>query len=459
MSSGKDKEDTVLFGLCHGTLKNSLINKRKTGMKEALLQYIWQYKMFNATNLRTEEGESVEIIDYGQKNGNAGPDFFNAKIRIGDTMWAGNVEIHILASDWLRHGHDKDKRYDSVILHVVADNDHNVTRQNGEHIPTLQIHISEEIERRHQELYSRNNQPIKCSPYWKDISKDYLKIYFSKMLNERLFRKSQQIEEEVEKRNGDWEEVLYHALAKSLGMGVNSLPFEQLAISTPLRYIAKHRDNLFQLEALLMGQAGLLFGGQEDDYLHSLKEEYMFLQQKFSLAAIQPTLWIFAKMRPVNFPHIRVAELAALLNKTEHLFSKVMEADHAEGLRSLLTAKASSYWDSHYTFQEASPHSPKKIGRTSIDLIIINAIIPILFAYAQKREDYALQDRALDILDEIRPEKNHIISEWETLGITINSAYDTQALLEIKKRYCDRNDCLRCGLAHKILEKAKKIRN
>ena len=425
-------------------------------MKEALLQYVWQFKMFNASNLKTTEGEPLEIIDYGQKNENAGPDFFNAKIRIGDTIWAGNVEMHIQASDWARHGHDMDKRYDSVILHVVIDNDRCATRQNGEVIPTLKLSINNEIEKQIMLLESEKSPILKCGAYWRKIPDDYLKIYFSQMLNERLCQKAKLITNELDKTNGDWEEILYRAIARSLGMGVNAMPFEQLAKALPLKYIYKQRDNLLQTEAMLLGQAGLLSEEMKDEYYLTLQREYLFLKKKFGLTPIDASLWRFAKMRPVNFPHIRIVELAALLHKTEHLFSKIMEARSSEQLHSLLTAEASYYWKEHYTFHEHSPRSTKKLGQTSIDLIIINAIVPLLFAYAQKREDYELQDRAVEILEDTKPEKNHIISIWNDMGITVHSAYETQAILEIKKCYCDRNDCLRCGIAHKILCKAAK---
>lgn len=424
-------------------------------MKEALLQYIWQYKMFCATNLHTTEGAPLEIIDYGKKNDNAGPDFFNAKVKIGETLWAGNVEIHIQSSDWLRHKHDKDNRYDNVILHVVHEHDKEITRQDGVRIPTLIIQPNQALIERYEQM-TQGSQLTFCSKYWGNLPNGFLRLYMSQLVTERLCRKSTEIIEKSKLLNGDWEETLYVTLATAFGQGTNAFPFEKLSLSLPLRLISKQHDSLTQIEAMLFGQAGLLCETPTDDYEKSLKQEYDFLKNKFGLKCIGKDLWIYARMRPANFPHIKIAQLAQLLHKHQNLFSAILSAKNNHELRSLFEVETSPYWETHYSFNAASIRKKKKLGDTSIDLLIINLVAPLLFAYAQKRELPDLMERATELLENTKSEKNNIITQWQTLGIECKSAYDTQAMLELRKRYCNEKNCLRCGIAHQVLQKSIK---
>lgn len=425
-------------------------------MKEVLLQYIWQYKMFCPSHLATTDGAPIEIIDYGRKNNNAGPDFFNAKVKIGDTIWAGNVEIHIQSSDWLRHKHDKDSRYENVILHVVNEHDKTIHRQDGRAIPTLVIQPNEELLKRYEEMMS--GAPfVTCAQYWGQLPDGFLRLYASQLLTERLYRKSTEIKAKVDQLNGDWEETLYVTLATAFGQGTNAYPFERLALSLPLKLIAKQHDNPTQIEAMLFGQAGLLNENPNDEHERTLLQEYEFLKNKFGLKPIDKSLWVYAKMRPANFPHIKIAQLAQLLFRQQNLFSAILSAKGINELKTLFEVETSPYWEKHYSFGSASTQRKKKLGDSSIDLLVINLVAPLLFAYAQKRELPHLAERATEILEQTKPEKNSIISQWETLGIVCKNAYDTQAMLELKKRYCNEKNCLRCTIAHQVLQKS--IRN
>lgn len=424
-------------------------------MKEVLLHYIWQYKMFCPSNLRTTTGEPIEIIDYGRKNNNAGPDFFNAKVRIGKTIWAGNIEIHILSSDWMRHKHEKDKRYDNVILHVVNKHDREIPGQDGRAIPTLVIHPSQELLNRYEQL-TEGAPFITCAQYWGQLPNGFIRLYANQLLTERLCRKAEEICDKVERLNGDWEETLYVTLATAFGQGTNAYPFERLALSLPLKYITKQHDNITQIEAMLFGQAGLLNEVPRDDYEKNLIKEYEFLKNKFGLKGIDKNLWVFAKMRPANFPHVKVAQFAQLLHSRQNLFSSILSAKNQEDLRRLFEVSTSPYWERHYSFHSTSAQRKKGLGSASIDLLIINLAAPLLFAYAQKRGQPHLADRAIEILEQTKPEKNSIISQWETLGIVCRNACDTQAMIELKKRYCNEKECLRCTIAHKVLQKAGK---
>lgn len=421
-------------------------------MKEALLHYVWQYKMFCPTNLHTTDGDSLEIIDYGKKNNNAGPDFFNAKVKIGETIWVGNIEIHLSSSDWLKHRHDKDNRYDNVILHVVNVHDKEILRSNGDRIPTLIIQPAPTLIEKYEELIA--GAPfIHCAHYWGIIPEGFLRIYTSQLLTERLCRKAAAIHSKVNETNGDWEETLYITLASAFGQSTNAYPFERLAQSLPLRLIAKQHDSITQIEAMLFGQAGLLNDTTNDEYEKRLKQEYDFLQNKFGLKSIDKNLWVFAKMRPANFPHIKIAQLAQILYKRQNLLSAILEATNLQEIRELFDVSTSPYWESHYSFNSASAKRKKHMGNTSIDLIIINLVVPLLFAYAQKRGLPDLAEKATDILEQIKPERNSIITQWQSMGIECKNAYDTQAFLELKKRFCNENNCLRCSIAHQILQK------
>lgn len=423
-------------------------------MSEFFLHYIWQQKLFMIYEQYTECGLPIEVIDVGMANTDAGADFFNAKIRIGETMWVGNVEIHSRASDWERHGHQHDKAYNNVILHVVGKSDKIVYKQNGEAAMQCELRYPDYISKQYDALRAEQTY-VPCASKLGEVSSIFVSMWMDYLLAERLEQKTHAIERILELNNNHWEESFYITLARNFGFHVNGHPFEMLARSLPQNCLAKHKDDLFQIEALLFGQAGLL-EDVTDPYALNLRAEYRFLRQKYSLEPIDSSLWKMLRLRPGNFPHIRIAEFAALIYKSNRLLSRVLTKPTYDELVKLFVAPTSEYWDTHYTFDEPSPLTKKHIGKKSIDLILINTIVPFVFAYAKKHDDAELQEKALNLLSEIKPEKNVIIQRWIDLGIKVESAYDSQALLQLAKCYCAHKKCLQCRIGHKILQNKAK---
>ena len=419
-------------------------------MKESILHYIWQNKLFTAHNLTTTDAETVEIIDVGRNNTDAGPDFFNAKVKIGDTVWAGNVEIHSNSSDWTKHNHQSDNAYNNVILHVVQKADCEVYRADGERIPQLELTFPLQIERNYEQLFSESKW-IPCADKISLVPSIFLQSWKNALLTERLEQKLNVIEKLLADSNQHWEEAFYIILARSFGFGTNSQAFESLAKSLPVSVLGKHKDNLFQLEALLFGQAGLLTRDDTDSYLLDLRKEYDFLRTKFSLTPIDGSQWKLLRLRPDNFPHIRIAQFAALIHSSSRLFSKIVEHPEIDYLKSLFDCEPSSFWDNHYLFAQISPLKNKSLGSQSVNSILINTIVPFLFCYATNKNDDKLKDKALQILEQIPAERNSIITNWQNIGFSSNSAFDSQALIQLKKNYCDEKKCLRCRIGHKVL--------
>jgi len=419
-------------------------------MKESILHYIWQNKLFTAHGLRTTDGEYVEVIDIGKYNTDSGPDFFNAKIKIGDTLWAGNVEIHTLSSDWKKHNHQTDKAYDTVILHVVSKADEDVYRIDGERIPQLELGYPVQIETNYNQLINEHKWVV-CADKIGLVPTIFIQSWKNALLTERLEQKMNAIEKLLADTNQHWEEAFYITLARSFGFATNSQAFESLAKSLPISVLGKHKDNLFQLEALLFGQAGLLNEKATDEYAIKLKQEYDFLQTKFGLKPIDGSQWKLLRLRPDNFPHIRIAQFTALIHSSSKLFSKMVENPKIENLKNLFSCEPSVYWKTHYLFSTESKLITKKLGEQSINSILINTVVPFLFCYAYQKGNEELKSQALEILEKIPSERNVIITEWGKLGVKSESAYDSQALLQLKKQYCDEKKCLRCRIGHKVL--------
>jgi imidazoleglycerol phosphate dehydratase HisB len=419
-------------------------------MKESILHYVWQNKLFTAHNLQTTDGEPVEIIDVGKMNTDAGPDFFNAKIRIGETIWAGNIEIHINSSEWNKHHHQSDSAYNNVILHIVYQADTDVYRTDGERIPQLELVFPKKIEENYEQLFSQKKW-IPCADKINTVPSIVVQSWKNALLTERLEQKMNAIENLLIQNNHHWEEAFYITLARSFGFGTNSQAFESLAKSLPLSVLGKHKDHLFQLEALLFGQAGLLNRQEFSEYEANLKKEYNFLRLKYELTSIESSQWKLLRLRPDNFPHIRIAQFAALIHTSSKLFSKIVENPDLKYIKQLFVCDLSTFWDTHYLFTTESPLKNKKLGTQSINGILINTVVPFLFCYASQKNNDELKDRALLILEQIPPERNSIVQNWQNLGITSNSAYDSQALLQLKKQYCDDKKCLRCRIGHKVL--------
>ncbi len=422
-------------------------------MKEDFLAYLWQHRLYDAQDLKTVEGERLEVVSTGRLNRDAGPDFFNAKIKIGETTWAGNVEIHLKSSDWLAHQHDKNLAYDNIILHLVFEQDVAIKRRDHSVIPTLELrkYIKQKL---HQNFtYLQNNQDwIPCEKLLDKVDDFTLRLFLDRLLIERLEIKTKPIIKTLKQNHQDWEATFYQYLAKAFGFKINAVPFELVTQYLPLSVIRKHRDSLVHLEALLFGIAGFLEDEKQEDYPRLLQKEYTFLKHKFSLENLSVHLWKFSRMRPPNFPTIRIAQFAQLLFQNEHLFSSILATNGKEELVRLFQVQPSEYWQTHYVFdKESAKAGPKKMGRAAIEVLIINAIAPFIFVYGDMMGNTAYKDKALDLLSSLRPEKNHILEAWKERDIVASNAYESQALLHLKNQYCDEKRCLECAIGNRII--------
>ena len=422
-------------------------------MTEAFLHHLWKLKIFNSGKLKTIEGESLEILKTGQHNSDSGPDFFNAQVKIGDTHWAGNVEIHLKSSDWKNHFHDQDAAYDNVILHVVFEHDGTVMRKNGSRIPEFELknQFDERLWRNYQSLL-QSNQWIACQHLISKVDPFTLNNWIDRLLIERLENKTGVLFSSLQSNNSNWEETFYQHLARNFGFRLNALPFEMLAKSLPVSCLAKHHDRLLQLEAMLFGQAGMLEKSMEDDYPNELKQEYVFLKKKFGLEPMALHQWKFLRLRPVNFPTIRIAQFAQLVHHSSHLFSKILECKKVDDLKIYFRFEVSTYWQTHFIFDKQSKKQTKALGSGSFENIVINTIVPFLFAYGQNRGSEIHQQRAIQFLEEIPSEKNSILSGWKKIGIDSRSGYYSQALLQLKNEYCLEKKCLNCSIGNYLLQ-------
>lgn len=420
-------------------------------MKEDFLQFIWRHDLYQKDKLETTEGSRVEILSAGQSNYDSGPDFFNAKIKIGETTWAGNIEIHQKSSHWYLHHHDTDAAYENVILHVVESYDRPVKVKSHE-LPTLVLTYRDEIRDNYESLL-KSNRWIACEERLAEVDPFILRFWFSSLMIERLESKTQEIVKLLQQNQNNWNETFYQLLARNFGMKTNALPFELLAKSLPLHILSKHKNDLFQTEALLFGQSGLLNNSLlGDDYFLALRKEYSFMYKKYALSGMESHLWKFMRLRPINFPTVRIAQLAALIHHSSALFSHVLETESPDELRKLFKVTASSYWDTHYSFNKPSDENkPKVLGETAFNNLVINTIVPMLFVYGDQHMDQRMKDQALLLLEKLAPEENKIIRKWQDSGIKSQTAFETQALLQLKNYYCDHKKCLNCQLGAKII--------
>lgn len=428
-----------------------ITNNIAVNYPEQLLHYIWKFKLYPSNVFVSSEGNEIEVIDTGMHNSNAGPDFFNAKIKTDNKTWAGNIEIHKSSSDWKKHNHHTDPAYNSVVLHVAEHIDCDVYTQEGRRIPQIKIGIPDNVINNYSNLLA-SNYMIPCSQKLINIPKIHLNPWFYALLAERLERKTNDIYKVLNKFNNSWDETFYVLLARNFGFGLNSEVFERLALSLPYFYIQKHSDDIFQVEALLFGQAGLLEDEIIiDDYYLQLKKEYRFLRQKYTLKNLDGYLFKSLRIRPQGFPQVRIAQLASVLQQSKRLFSKVLEKEDENLLRLFFHINASDYWQTHYTFGKISKKRTKFIGDASINTILINTVAPILFAYGKKNniEQYCI--RALSIFEDLKPEQNSIITVFKKLGVNPQNAADTQSLIQLKNEYCDKRKCLFCKIGYKIL--------
>ncbi len=423
-------------------------------MTEEFLHFLWGNRLCYQAGLKTVSGQAFEIIHPGIPNSDAGPDFFNAKIKIENTLWAGNVEIHIREKDWIAHGHNKDAAYDNVILHVVQESHGLTLNSKGQGIPVWPMRYDDKL------LYNYNNllgksSFIACENQLSQISEFEMSQWLERVLIEKIERKSEDIRRYLTHTNNNWSEVFYILLARNFGFGVNGEPFERLARITPYKILLKHTDSLFQLEALLLGQAGLLMHVEvEDDYVKKLNKEYVFLAHKYNLKKLDTHLWRFLRLRPANFPTIRIAQFAMLIHKYHGQFDDIINSPALTRMEDMFRIGTSEYWTEHYRPSKLSKnHTKKIIGVSSARLIIANSIVPYIYMYAVSKNDEELQEKALDILSQLPPEKNSIVKQWGEKVFIAKDEAQAQSLIFLKNYYCNHKKCLSCRIGRKVIVK------
>ena len=420
---------------------------------EQLLHYVWKHKIFPLKELKTTTGQQVEVIDTGLANTDAGPGFFNAKLKLDGVLWIGNIEIHERSSDWFKHGHHADAGYNSVILHIASEIDTEISRSNGERIPQIQLICPEAVRTNYKELLETDSYPP-CYRIIPSLSPFTAHSWMSALQMERFEQKATLLNERLKRCQGNWEDAFFITLARNFGFGLNGDAFETWAHQLPFRAVDKHRNDLFQIEAIFFGQAGILEDSDGDGYYLRLKKEYTYLQHKFGLIPMDASLWRFLRLRPANFPHIRIAQLACLYHRAYGLLSRIMETETLQGVRDILKGGTSEYWLTHYTFGGSSPSRPKTLSNTSLDLLIINTVVTFLYAYGLHKGNRVLCARAGSFLEELKAENNYITRMWEQYGMKASNAADSQALIQLKKEYCDKKKCLYCRIGYEYLKRS-----
>lgn len=424
-------------------------------MKEEFLHYLWKYGLYYKEKLTDSQDARIIVINPGMYNRDAGPDFFNARIMIAGTVWAGNVEIHVSSSDFDIHGHQNDPAYNNVILHVVSRNDRKVYNSRGEEILTAELKFEASLLEKYESLIN-NPYTIACQDEIQKVSNILIKQWLTSLTVERLEQKTAPVIRMLEGTGNDWDEVFYRMICRYFGFRVNSEPFERLANTLPFRIIRKHSDNLFQIEALLFGAAGMLDEGLfkdalQDDYYKSLLKEFRILAAKYSIKPLHGYLWKFSRLRPVNFPTLRISQLAAMLSVSGGIFSRVIETNDVRKLKCLFEVPVSEYWEDHYVFGKKTKRAAKKSGSQASDILIINAVVPVLFIYGKTRDHQELCDMALRLLEDTPAESNVITAEWADSGIGAESAFETQALLQLRNEYCRKRRCLDCRIGNRLI--------
>ena len=407
--------------------------------------------------LSLESGERIRIIDPGMLNRDSGPDFFNAKVKIDGRTWAGNIEIHMRASDWHRHGHGSDPAYDNVILHVVADSDTRILRKDGSELPQMRVRLPENFYQTFAYLTSSNPE-IRCAGRLQGVDRLRRADWMETLAIERLQSKAARVEEALRDTHGDWNSACFRTLARALGFGLNGVPFEMLAQSIDLNHLRRHSDNILQMEAIFFGQAGML-----DPSVHTadlryqlMCREYMFLAKKYRMHPIPGAAWKFARTRPQNLPYRRIALLAKAMAETPDLLQRIIRTDGEEDkLRPLFGWQVDAYWSRRFTFgadcrTEANPPS---LSEAAIGVLLINAAAPLIYAYALLHCNHNLKEAAIALLKGLPPERNAIVRGWQQLGFSASDAAESQALIHLRKEYCDRHECLRCRFGHHILRR------
>ncbi len=418
-------------------------------MNEQLLHYLWKHKLFSRENIQTTENKPLKIIFVGEHNHDAGPDFFNGRVKIDGTEWAGSVEIHNKASDWFVHGHDKDPAYNNVILHVVAIYDVDVVTRNSIKIPTFVLPYEKRMASNYKVL-AASKKWISCEDHFQQIDPMIRSMWTETLLIERLQRKSEAVSALMSQTNNDLDEVFYQVLCRNMGFKINAQPFEQLARAVPLKIVRKQGNDAQKIEALLFGAAGLL-QNPASDYQKQLTGEFSHLANRFQIKPLNKSIWKFARMRPVNFPTVRIAQLADLLSRTSQFTQELKNAKELEQAFELFHCQASTFWETHYTFQKESRKRKKLLGNKSIENIIINSVFPFMFVVSKYYDDAAIQKKIFSWMENLPPEKNRIIDNWIQTGAEINSGYESQAYIELYNEYCKHAKCLNCRLGGYII--------
>ncbi|WP_247666517.1 DUF2851 family protein [Aquimarina sp. MMG015] len=425
-------------------------------MNEDFLHYIWKYKKINFSNLKTTDNQSLVLLRVGDHNQlNSGPDFFNAQLIINDQKWAGNLEIHIKSSDWYVHHHEIDPAYDNVILHVVWDDDIEVFRNDNSRLPTLQLkdYVGTSLLIQYQKIFqNKTTNWIQCEKQLPEVSSFTISNWQERLYIERLEYKSSEIRELLKKSSNDWEEVLFKLLAKNFGLKVNGDAFLSLANSFGFPCLRKCSTNVEQLEALFFGQANLLDVDSSVPYVQKLLKQYAFLKNKFKLQNKGVIPFKFFRLRPSNFPTIRISQLASLYFKNNQLFSEVMSMNNLDMFYELFDVSASEFWETHYTFDKESSSRGKKITKSFINLILINTIIPLKFLYARDiGKD--VEEEIFGLMSQLPCEKNNITNHFIDLGVRMDDALHSQSMIELKNNYCDKKACLKCSIGNYLLNR------
>lgn len=425
-------------------------------MSEDFLYFLWQFQYFEKTNLQTSAGEALQILSVGQRNTNAGPDFLNGHVLIDGLEWVGNVEMHLRSSDWHRHTHTHDRAYDSVVLHVVWENDETIQRPDGTCVPTLALKplTSRQLLYQYRNLVE-SKEVIPCAGQFASVAEIQKRVMLDRVLMQRLQRKAEVVQEMLIRNQQDWEETAYQLLVQNFGFKINAEPMLRLAQGLPLKILQKHRDNPTQVEALILGQSGLLPEIETaDEYVDTLRREYDFLATKYSLKSHQLLAheWKFLRLRPANFPTIRLAQLAALVVRQPSLFSLFVHAESLKTLGGTLRVKQSLYWQKHYHFQKEATGKVPVLGKSSVENIVVNTVVPLLVAYSEAKDKRAFLDKAMELLEQLPSEQNHITDMWTNLGLKSKTSFDSQAVIELYNHFCLEKRCLNCSIGTALLK-------
>lgn len=427
---------------------------------EILLHYIWKHRILPLHELHTTDGRLVEVIDPGLHNRHDGPDFFNAKVKIGGVMWVGNVEIHEKSADWYAHHHDSDEAYNNVILHIASVMDADIVTADGSRPPQLELHVPQSVADNYCRLLAADPYPP-CREAVLQLPSLTIHSWMSALGAERIDDKGVAIERRVAQSDGSWEKAFFITLARAFGFGTNSDAFEQWATALPLMQVGHHRDHPMQVEAMFLGTAGLLDADAmpqrqrdaalSDAYFTALRREYAYLAHKFSLTAMPRTAWRFMRLRPQNSPYIRLSQLATLYCSRRADLSRVASCATLDEVGGALVTEVGDYWRTHYSFGNESKANAKRLSAASVQLLVVNAVVPMLYAYGRHRQDETLIQRAATLMEELPPEDNTYIRLWKECGVKAENAADTQALIQLHRRYCERKECLRCRFGYYLL--------